>query len=1162
MCGSYLSEKPISSDEESDFEEILDGPAQPIQMTCHLENWEEPYCYISCEICGVPYGEPPPYITYWDASDSGTYVPRPGPAVRSKAKKRRACRERHRVHGRGQPQRPRSPESGRPIPGQNQIQANVSWLEEYIRIRAGQVTRSMMLPTHRYIDLSNVPSRFNLPNIINDSRISLTDEEDIDKKAREALKDRKRQRNGKTNTALVQRSSSDHLLFWVRIAQSRFRIRCKGGERIPTKFNCYRPVCSQTSTLYKEMMKKLLCSFSILFRQMTLLEKNKKTKKKFCDSGRMADEICLSEDPQLFDLEYEVNVDGSRPGDNSFELYDEIDQQAELTELHAQAAVQKVDALGVFSDDAVEPPVLSGGADLLSTGYVSPDVILLRKKKTDIEDETRRIVGLLPHQEHSPLVPEYLTREISNTTQPPRRTPMRDSDLSYIQTWYDDKMPVQRFFHHLDQQVVEYSDIHVLLDKITIDRSKGTYKLPIYDKLAPLLNTAMGAKRIPSQKESILGAMKRNLNAPCFANKDLSPQVLGENLAKNFLRSAIPPHKRALFEAYRDDPIQVEPGIMQEWLDRLKPAIRKRVYDDRPLHLRPFNRFTFMVKGDVKPPSEPSCVYKYASVQTIAYNNKSENAVYSPIMRVLFERLLAVLDDRIQIMSGMSRQEFEKKINKLINGRTMGGTQIENDMTKYDKSQLEAIRVAERIVLVELGLDECLADIWSEAHSKSIIVDKVNGVKMEINDQRRSGDAWTYPADHMKLCLDPSGHRETLDVIARRRALLIYTPWSEDACRLKKFFETRKLDVIIDLPTDTWAERIACHVLITSSVSTVREMRDSYGRVLVANYDSDEWTRYKKEGGKVVKSWSYDKYCDMIDVGSCAERIVNRRRVSMAGVTSLATRSSDRRRVSSITCTSGTVHHDGSLLRANLHRHRVPHLLHIALKKIIFVKKVLLASKACKQIPSAEHRQQILYSTAIGTKVHASSYSFVCIKKRDKTKKKKKTHKSSIENNPSNHENERQDGSMSVVQEAQEWSVDEEGNMYMLEENINSEIPSTSSANEIQDSNDDCNQEYQQVSSSSVSSHENIPYARTSARTRPYIRRNSNPVAEANESADIFGNLSNLDWDASDSGTCVPMPGVGYTMANSRSGQDLPSLGARYRDKTIINLISGGWTNT
>ncbi|KAL7292594.1 hypothetical protein TKK_0013726 [Trichogramma kaykai] len=152
---------------------------------------------------------------------------------------------------------------------------------------------------------------------------------------------------------------------------------------------------------------------------------------------------------------------------------------------------------------------------------------------------------------------------------------------------------------------------------------------------------------------------------------------------------------------------------------------------------------------------------------------------------------------------------------------------------------------------------------------------------------------------------------------------------------------------------------------------------------------------------------------------------------------------------------------------------------------------------------------------------------------------------------------------MTVIQEAQEWSVDEEGNIHMLEKNINSEIPSTSSANETQERNDDFNQ---QVSSNSVSSHNNIPLiildfdeeesagdihreikpihpffgplrrvtpqrprilsdvmlktakirplrvadTRMSARTRPYTRRNSNPVVEPNESPDIFGNLSNL----------------------------------------------------
>ncbi|CAB0031390.1 unnamed protein product [Trichogramma brassicae] len=69
----------------------------------------------------------------WDAADSLTYVPRPRPPVRSKTEKRHARRERRRIHERGQPQRARSPEPGRPIPGQNRIPGDMGWLEKYIR---------------------------------------------------------------------------------------------------------------------------------------------------------------------------------------------------------------------------------------------------------------------------------------------------------------------------------------------------------------------------------------------------------------------------------------------------------------------------------------------------------------------------------------------------------------------------------------------------------------------------------------------------------------------------------------------------------------------------------------------------------------------------------------------------------------------------------------------------------------------------------------------------------------------------------------------------------------------------------------------------------------------------------------------------------------------
>ncbi|KAL7292597.1 hypothetical protein TKK_0013729 [Trichogramma kaykai] len=89
----------------------------------------------------------------WDASDCLSYIPKRGPTLRSKAEKRRARRERRRVYGRGQPQRPRSPEPGRPIPGQEQLLNNMGWLEEYIRIRGAKRAEEQASNAGRIINI-------------------------------------------------------------------------------------------------------------------------------------------------------------------------------------------------------------------------------------------------------------------------------------------------------------------------------------------------------------------------------------------------------------------------------------------------------------------------------------------------------------------------------------------------------------------------------------------------------------------------------------------------------------------------------------------------------------------------------------------------------------------------------------------------------------------------------------------------------------------------------------------------------------------------------------------------------------------------------------------------------------------------------------------------
>lgn len=72
-----------------------------------------------------------------------------------------------------------------------------------------------------------------------------------------------------------------------------------------------------------------------------------------------------------------------------------------------------------------------------------------------------------------------------------------------------------------DQMMMEMSDLTLFIDRM-VDPTRGVMKLSKYGKLRPRLKTMMPVNRLPSQKKSILGAMKRNLNAPKLSNNNLS----------------------------------------------------------------------------------------------------------------------------------------------------------------------------------------------------------------------------------------------------------------------------------------------------------------------------------------------------------------------------------------------------------------------------------------------------------------------------------------------------------------------------------------------------------------------------------------------------------------------------------------------------------------
>lgn len=116
----------------------------------------------------------------------------------------------------------------------------------------------------------------------------------------------------------------------------------------------------------------------------------------------------------------------------------------------------------------------------------------------------------------------------------PWEEPCYSEDIRYLQLWYDDKFPgVACNEFENDQLMVEMSDVQLFMDRITVDPVKGIMKQSKFDRLGLVLRTMIPSDRLPSQSESLLGAIKRNLNAPELVNKMLSPRRLVEIMVKS-----------------------------------------------------------------------------------------------------------------------------------------------------------------------------------------------------------------------------------------------------------------------------------------------------------------------------------------------------------------------------------------------------------------------------------------------------------------------------------------------------------------------------------------------------------------------------------------------------------------------------------------------------
>ncbi|GLV46818.1 uncharacterized protein CBL_20960, partial [Carabus blaptoides fortunei] len=161
---------------------------------------------------------------------------------------------------------------------------------------------------------------------------------------------------------------------------------------------------------------------------------------------------------------------------------------------------------------------------LTPVGYIPGDCVL----ESSSNAQSKELIRCLPTSEHIPMRVKQVSKDISDwVIKKEYRRVKFDRAVEYLQEYYDDKMPgVSKHMYKNDQEIVEMSDIGVNIDKLKLIVGKGPYMKPKYDCLNPKLRTLMSAVRVTSQRECVLAAAKRNLNAPVILNEELSADAI------------------------------------------------------------------------------------------------------------------------------------------------------------------------------------------------------------------------------------------------------------------------------------------------------------------------------------------------------------------------------------------------------------------------------------------------------------------------------------------------------------------------------------------------------------------------------------------------------------------------------------------------------------
>lgn len=202
-----------------------------------------------------------------------------------------------------------------------------------------------------------------------------------------------------------------------------------------------------------------------------------------------------------------------------------------------------------------------------------------------------------------------------------------------------------------------------------------------------------------------------------------------------------------LLELCRSNPIVANNNSISAWLARQPTAVRNQIASDPDvIDDKDLTRYFFTIKGNAKPDLDSNPHARYKSAQTIAYQDKSINAIFCPIMADFTERLVAMLNSNIVLYNRLSNSDYVSLVNAVCPYERFRSLTrfFEIDFSKFDKSQDQTALEFECKLMSLLGVADEYISRWYHMHVRTTLVDIGNKFSTNVEYQRKSGDAGTW----------------------------------------------------------------------------------------------------------------------------------------------------------------------------------------------------------------------------------------------------------------------------------------------------------------------------------------------------------------------------------------------------------------------------------